>query len=183
MKWLLVGSVAMGLLVAGCGGDTASQSSAGGGSATGTAPAETASTESTTPAGEGAPSAPAKVDEKDYKTTASGLKYAILKPGSGEEAGHQEVSVHYTGWLQSTGQKFDSSLDRGEPITFPLGHGQVIKGWDEGVKGMKVGEKRQLVIPAALGYGEMGTPDGSIPPNSTLVFDVELVSVGETHAH
>jgi FKBP-type peptidyl-prolyl cis-trans isomerase len=122
------------------------------------------------------------VDPSKYTTTASGLKYAILQEGQGPAAEHQEVSVHYTGWLQDGGKKFDSSLDRGEPITFPLGHGQVIAGWDEGVKGMKVGEKRQLVIPGELGYGERGSPP-DIPPNATLVFDVELMGLGEEHRH
>jgi len=129
------------------------------------------------------PSAPAKVDAKKYKVLPGGLKYAILKPGKGKVAGHSDVEVHYTGWLQSNKKKFDSSLDRGQPIRFALGHGQVIKGWDQGVKGMKEGEKRQLVIPGAMGYGASGTPDGTIPPNATLVFDVELIKVHPAHAH
>jgi FKBP-type peptidyl-prolyl cis-trans isomerase FkpA len=83
--------------------------------------------------------------------------------------------VHYTGWLTS-GKKFDSSVG-GAPFSFPLGGGQVIKGWDEGVAGMKVGGKRQLRIPPALGYGEQGTPGGPIPPNATLIFDVQLVGI------
>lgn len=86
------------------------------------------------------------------------------------------VSVHYTGVL-TNGTKFDSSLDRGQPIMFALGTGQVIKGWDQGVEGMKVGGKRKLTIPPDLAYGARGTPGGPIPPNSTLVFDVELVAV------
>ena len=126
---------------------------------------------------------PAEVDEADYKTTESGLKYAVLKEGSGPEAEHQQVMMHYTGWLQSNGKKFDSSVDRGEPFPFTLGHGEVIPGWDEGVKGMKVGEQRQFVIPPDLGYGASGTPDGTIPPNSTLIFDVELMGMGEAHSH
>jgi len=121
---------------------------------------------------------PTKVDPKKLKTTKSGLQYAILKPGKGAVAkAGQMVSVHYTGWLKSNGQKFDSSVDRGEPFGFPLGGGQVIKGWDEGVQGMKVGEKRQLVIPPTLGYGSRGA-GGAIPPNATLIFDVELLKVG-----
>jgi FKBP-type peptidyl-prolyl cis-trans isomerase len=109
-------------------------------------------------------------------TTASGLQYQVLQPGSGAVAtpGHM-VSVHYTGWL-TDGKKFDSSVDRGQPFQFSLGAGQVIKGWDEGVAGMKVGEKRKLTIPANLGYGERGA-GGVIPPNATLVFDVELLGV------
>lgn len=129
------------------------------------------------------PSGPwAKVDPSKYQVTESGLAYAVLKEGTGKvaEAG-QDVAVHYTGWLKSNGEKFDSSLDRNEPIHFPLGRGQVIPGWDEGVSGMKVGEKRQLVIPAKLGYGETGTPGGPIPPNADLIFDVELVDVHAAH--
>ncbi len=109
-------------------------------------------------------------------TTADGLQYQVMTPGTGAVAlaGHM-VSVHYTGWL-TDGKKFDSSVDRGQPFQFNLGAGQVIKGWDEGVAGMKVGEKRKLTIPANLGYGERGA-GGVIPPNATLVFDVELLGV------
>ena len=88
------------------------------------------------------------------------------------------MRVHYTGWLPN-GKKFDSSVDAGRPFTFVLGNGEVIKGWDEGVAGMKVGGKRQLHIPPDLGYGENGTPDGTIPPNSALIFDVQLLSIQE----
>ncbi len=109
-------------------------------------------------------------------TTASGLKYEVLKAGSGSEAvTGRKVSVHYTGWL-TNGTKFDSSVDRGEPFEFLLGAGQVIKGWDEGVAGMKVGEKRKLTIPPELGYGARGA-GGAIPPNAVLVFDVELLGL------
>jgi FKBP-type peptidyl-prolyl cis-trans isomerase len=108
-------------------------------------------------------------------TTKSGLQYWQLKAGNGAVAAKGDiVHVHYTGWL-TNGDKFDSSVDRGQPLQFWLGKGQVIAGWDEGVAGMKVGERRQLRIPAKLGYGEKGT--GGIPPNSDLIFDVELVSV------
>jgi FKBP-type peptidyl-prolyl cis-trans isomerase FkpA len=113
--------------------------------------------------------------------TASGLEFQDLVVGKGADAsaGHQ-VTVHYTGWLQnpdgSAGKKFDSSLDHGQPFVFPLGAGRVIRGWDEGVAGMKVGGKRKLIIPAALGYGSRGA-GGAIPPNATLIFEVELLGV------
>lgn len=120
---------------------------------------------------------PTKVDEKAIKTTASGLKYAIITEGKGAVADKgQQVTMHYTGWLKD-GKKFDSSLDRGQSFQFNLGAGEVIKGWDEGVQGMKIGEKRQLIIPASLGYGAQGVGDGLIPPNSTLIFDVYLLQV------
>jgi len=106
-----------------------------------------------------------------------GLKIETLKEGSGNEAKvGNTVSVHYTGTLED-GTKFDSSLDRGEPFSFSLGAGQVIKGWDLGVAGMKIGEKRKLTIPSDLGYGETGTPGGPIPPNATLIFEVELLKI------
>ncbi|MCD6733892.1 MAG: FKBP-type peptidyl-prolyl cis-trans isomerase [Burkholderiaceae bacterium] len=115
-----------------------------------------------------------------YQTTASGLQYDDVTPGSGEEArAGRHVRVHYTGWLYDNGQagrKFDSSKDRGEPFTFPLGAGQVIRGWDEGVAGMRVGGTRRLVIPPQLGYGARGA-GGVIPPNATLLFEVELLGV------
>ena len=108
-------------------------------------------------------------------TTPSGLIIEDVTIGSGFEASAgQEVTVHYTGWLTS-GEKFDSSKDRGDPFVFPLGGGRVIKGWDEGVQGMKVGGKRKLTIPPALGYGAHGA-GGVIPPNATLVFEVELLA-------
>ncbi|MBM4425729.1 MAG: FKBP-type peptidyl-prolyl cis-trans isomerase [Chloroflexi bacterium] len=109
--------------------------------------------------------------------TASGLEYIEVEAGSGTQAeAGKTVSVHYTGKFQD-GRVFDSSIPRGEPITFKLGAGNVIKGWDEGIALMKVGGKAQLIIPPALAYGERGA-GGVIPPNATLVFDVELVSVG-----
>ncbi len=114
-------------------------------------------------------------------TTDSGLKYQDLKEGTGDAAKAGDVvQVHYTGWLTTDGttkgKKFDSSLDRGEPFKFKLGNGDVIKGWDEGVAGMKVGGKRLLVIPPALGYGARGA-GGDIPPNATLLFEVELLKI------
>jgi len=124
----------------------------------------------------GAPKAPTEVDEKDYTTTESGLKYYDFVEGEGDTPQPGDVvSVHYTGWLED-GVKFDSSLDRGQPFQFPLGMGQVIPGWDEGVASMKIGGKRQLVIPADLGYGDQGA-GAAIPPNSTLIFEVELLDV------
>ena len=116
------------------------------------------------------------------ETTSSGLRYEDSVVGSGAEAvAGKSVSVHYTGWLlgpgDKKGQKFDSSVDRGEPFVFPLGAGMVIKGWDEGVAGMKVGGKRTLFIPSAMGYGSRGA-GGAIPPNANLIFDVELLNVG-----
>ena len=116
-----------------------------------------------------------EVDADDYTTTDSGLMYYDLVEGDGTEAeAGQSVTVHYTGWLED-GTVFDSSVERGQPFPFDLGTGGVIPGWDEGVAGMKVGGKRQLVIPSALAYGEQGSP-GAIPPGATLIFEVELLS-------
>ena len=109
--------------------------------------------------------------------TATGLEYVEILEGTGTPPKPGDsVSVHYTGWLKS-GQKFDSSHDRGQPLIFPLGRGRVIKGWDEGVASMKVGGKRKLIVPAHLGYGDRGT-GGVIPPGATLIFEVELVGIG-----
>ena len=111
------------------------------------------------------------------KTT---VQIETLQTGTGTEAKNGNlVAVHYTGWL-TDGTKFDSSVDRGEPFAFVLGSGQVIRGWDEGVLGMRIGEKRKLTIPPELGYGASGV--GPIPPNATLVFDVELLAVEDGSA-
>jgi FKBP-type peptidyl-prolyl cis-trans isomerase len=128
--------------------------------------------------------APAEV--ADYETKESGLQYAVLADGESDGAvanNGDRVHVHYTGWLED-GTMFDSSLkaERCEPIAFPLGAGQVIRGWDEGVEGMVVGEKRQLRISPDLGYGASGSGSGSIPPNSTLIFDAQLVGVDKPFA-
>jgi FKBP-type peptidyl-prolyl cis-trans isomerase len=115
-------------------------------------------------------------------TTESGLKYIDHEVGKGTEAVKgNTVDVHYTGWLYEggkRGKKFDSSLDRGRPYRFTVGAGKVIRGWDEGVAGMKVGGKRELIIPPDLGYGARGA-QGVIPPNATLDFEVELLRVVE----
>lgn len=119
--------------------------------------------------------APTKVTGEGVKT-ASGLQYWDIKVGTGEVAKDGDhIKVHYTGWLTS-GKKFDSSVDAHQPFELTLGKGEVIKGWDEGIAGMKVGGKRQLKIPPDLAYGEKGYP-GVIPANATLIFDVQLLAV------
>jgi FKBP-type peptidyl-prolyl cis-trans isomerase len=119
--------------------------------------------------------APTKVTGDGVKT-ASGLQYWDIKVGTGQVAKDGDhVKVHYTGWLTS-GKKFDSSVDAHQPFELTLGKGEVIKGWDEGIAGMKVGGKRQLRIPPDLAYGAQGYP-GAIPPNATLIFDVQLLAV------
>jgi peptidylprolyl isomerase len=127
---------------------------------------------------EGGPAAPPEYDEDDIVETESGLQYVILEEGSGAEttAGNM-ITAHYTGWLED-GTKFDSSLDRGESIQIPLGQGAVIPGWDEGLIGMQVGEVRLLIIPPDLAYGETGAGQ-QIPPNATLIFQVELLDTAE----
>jgi peptidylprolyl isomerase len=138
------------------------------------APAGTAANE--TPQASSSPAAPTPTSSANMTKTASGLKYTDLKVGDGPSPKPgQTCSVHYTGWL-TNGTKFDSSLDRGQPFAFAIGQGQVIKGWDEGVMGMKVGGKRKLMVPPDLAYGPSGYPP-VIPPNSELVFDVELLGV------
>jgi len=120
-------------------------------------------------------SAPTKVTGDGVKSV-SGLVYWDIRVGNGQVAKEgSHVRVHYTGWL-TTGKKFDSSVDAGKPFDFTIGNGEVIKGWEEGVAGMKVGGKRQLRIPPALGYGAKGYP-GAIPANATLIFDVQLLGV------
>lgn len=121
-------------------------------------------------------SAPTRVTGEGVKTS-SGLIYWDIRVGNGDVAKEgSHVRVHYTGWL-TTGKKFDSSVDAGKPFDFTIGNGEVIKGWEEGVAGMRVRGKRQLRIPPELGYGAQGMPDGPIPPNATLIFDVQLLAV------
>ncbi|MDH5750785.1 MAG: FKBP-type peptidyl-prolyl cis-trans isomerase [Deltaproteobacteria bacterium] len=112
-----------------------------------------------------------------YRETDSGLKVAVLKDGSGKSAAKgMSIKVNYTGWVID-GTRFDSSLDRGRPFEFPLGSGRVIKGWEEGIVGMEPGERRQLVIPPGMAYGKRQM--GNIPPNSTLVFNIEALAVAD----
>lgn len=120
--------------------------------------------------------APGTVLGAEPVKTSSGLQYVDLVTGDGREAQVGETAiVHYTGWLED-GTKFDSSVDRGDPFSFRLGAGRVIKGWDEGVVGMKIGTKRKLIIPSDLGYGSRGA-GRIIPPNATLIFEVELLDL------
>ena len=153
------------------------QTSTMGSKSTSTSSSATASSSPAPAATAKAPAeAPAPAGSPQEVVLGNGLKYVDVKVGDGPiaEAGMTAI-VHYTGWLVD-GTKFDSSLDRGQPFSFALGQGQVIPGWDQGVKGMRVGGKRKLTIPPELGYGERGAPP-AIPPNATLVFDVELVGV------
>jgi peptidylprolyl isomerase len=127
------------------------------------------------------PSAPQKKGESKMSKTPSGLQYEDITVGTGPSPRNGQIAVvHYTGWLWVNGEKgkkFDSSVDRGTPFSFPVGQGRVIKGWDEGVASMKVGGKRMLLIPPQLGYGSRGAGGGLIPPNATLLFEVELLEV------
>jgi FKBP-type peptidyl-prolyl cis-trans isomerase len=117
----------------------------------------------------------------DEVTLEGGLKVQDMVVGEGQEArAGDTVAVHYTGWL-TDGTKFDSSVDRGQPFVFPLGQGRVIRGWDVGVQGMKVGGKRKLTIPSDLAYGEEGAGGGAIPPGATLVFEVELLDIQQNN--
>ena len=129
-------------------------------------------------AGAGQATKPGGAMDEKIVTTASGLKYVDLVVGTGAEAqAGKTVTVHYTGWL-TDGTKFDSSIDSGKPFSFALGAGRVIKGWDEGVAGMKVGGKRKLMIPPQLGYGARGAGN-VIPPNAELIFEVELLDIAK----
>lgn len=119
---------------------------------------------------------PGEVTDQEVQSTQTGLQFIDMKIGTGAQpSAGKKVTVHYTGYLLD-GRKFDSSVDRREPFTFVIGYGQVIKGWDEGVEGMKIGGKRKLIIPADLAYGKRGI-GSTIPPNAELVFDVELLDV------
>ena len=122
-------------------------------------------------------SAPTPVKGMKATVLPDGLEYVDIRKGNGAEAKPgKKIKVHYTGWLADSKKKFDSSVDRHEPIEFTLGSGMVIKGWDEGIDGMNVGGRRQLHIPAKLAYGEHGAGD-AIPPNADLIFDCALVAV------
>ena len=115
---------------------------------------------------------------KDIQTTSSGLQYIVLEEGDGPKPKKgQTIAAEYTGWL-TDGTKFDSSKDHPGAFSFAVGVGMVIKGWDEALLDMRVGERRKLIIPPELGYGRAGTPGGPIPPNATLVFEVRLLMAG-----
>jgi len=186
MKWISYAALAAGLaLLAGCSTpepeNTTNNTPPPAPQANANPPAEAppASAPAGKPAESGGPPAkPEKIDPAKYKTLEGSLKYAILKPGTGAEAKDgQTALMQYTGWL-TNGKKFDSSYDHGgQPFPVTVGPGgQVIEGWKKGIPGMKVGEKRQLVIPGDLAYGPGGMPP-DIPPNATLIFDVELLGV------
>ena len=123
----------------------------------------------------------ASAQAANEQRTASGLRYIDIREGNGAQPLRgQTVVVHYTGWLFENGQrgrKFDSSKDRNEPFEFPVGMGRVVKGWDEGVGSMKVGGSRTLIVPPELGYGARGAGGGAVPPNATMLFEVELLGI------
>lgn len=166
------------MMVLACANDAANSPS----DQTNTAAAHTASAKTAAPADRPdprprAPTGPTSTEGLTAQTSPTGLTWYVLKEGTGPSPTKgQKVKVDYTGWLQDGGTKFDSSVDRNRPFSFTIGAGEVIPGWDEGVLSMKVGEKRQLIIPAALGYGDRGA-GGVIPPGATLIFDVELLGV------
>lgn len=155
--------------------ETASTSSTTETAATTTTASTTSATETAATTTTAAATADTFSMPANLQTSPSGLKYSVDQPGTGPQPQQgQTVRVNYTGWL-TDGTKFDSSRDHGEPLEFPIGQGRVIRGWEEGIGAMHVGEKRTLVIPPDLGYGPQGS--GPIPPNATLVFKVELVGV------
>lgn len=172
MHFVWAGALFAGVMLAGCGDQSATPAAA-------TAAAQAAGSAAARPApptesNGNAPGVPALTGE--LKRLPSGLGYIDERVGTGASPrSGQTVQVHYTGWL-TNGQKFDSSRDRGTPFEFAIGAGRVIAGWDQGVASMTVGSKRRLVIPGALAYGAQGIP-GVIPPNATLLFDVELLAV------
>lgn len=122
------------------------------------------------------------IDTDDFLSMVTGVRFRDIVRGTGPQPKKgQKVTVNYTGWLfddGKLGRKFDASADHGQPLTFTLGAGEVIPGWDQGVSTMRVGGKRRLILPPSLAYGEHGAGGGVIPPNATLVFDVELLSIG-----
>ncbi len=179
IRWVVVGLAIM-LVAGGCShGKDASMSNQSAKDKPAPAAASTESAAGQAPEAHAAPQAPAgptPTTPEQTKTTPSGLQYVDLVVGTGDSpAAGQTMVVHYTGWL-TDGKKFDSSVDRGMPFQFPLGRRAVIAGWDEGVAGMKVGGKRKLIVPPELAYKDKGFP-GLIPPNSTLVFEVELLGI------
>lgn len=171
-RWVSLLAAVAWLAIAGCQQQSATTSDA----TPAEAPADHAEHAGDMAADEGM-SGPGAVQGEE-RMMAGGLKIVEVAAGPDGGAvaeGGKTVAVHYTGWLED-GSKFDSSHDRGQPIEFVLGTGAVIKGWDEGLKGMRVGDQRRLIIPPAMAYGERGYP-GAIPPNATLTFDVELMGV------
>jgi peptidylprolyl isomerase len=164
------------IALAACGGDSSSTSPTSASSKPTTGATVTAGTPTAAKTPQAtAPATPPPLSGQ-AATTSSGLKYIDIVEGTGASPQlGQTVVVNYTGWLEADGKKFDSSVDRGQPFSFTIGKGQVIKGWDEGLSTMKVGAKRRLIIPPDLGYGAKA--NGPIPANATLIFDVELLQV------